>query len=385
MKYIAYLSILFCLAATAGQPERRKAWVIHNRVAGVPPTRAVLLQMEQALNANNTDQAVEMAMNHPNFTNLVLKNWFKPWSNQAQSMSTPLNDFVATAVGMIRDNRPFDEILYGDHIYFAPPENLAANNITNVAAFARNNNDHYRDLENRSLNWVAPLQYVNQSQLTSITDTAGAITTRAFGEAYFQAGTNRRMTRFVFMNFLCRDFEQLHDTTIPDFRVRRDVERNPGDDSRTYKNKCVGCHAGQDGLGGAWAYFDFTNGQTQHTPQQVRGKMNQNGQFYPAGYITADDSWINLWNQGQNANLGWDPTIPNTGNGARSLGRMLAKTRAFGECMVSRSWELMCNRKFKSDEQDIKKELTDRFMGQQRYNMRQLFASTLNECVTDEN
>lgn len=385
MKYIAYLSILFCLAATAGQPERRKAWVIHNRVAGVPPTRAVLMQMEQALNANNTDQAVQMAMNHPNFTNLVLKNWFKPWSNQAQSMSTPLNDFVATAVGLIRDNRPFDEILYGDHIYYAPPENLAANNITNVADFARNNNDHYRDLENRSLNWVAPLQRVNQSQLTTIADTAGAITTRAFGEAYFQAGTNRRMTRFVFMNFLCRDFEQLHDVTRPDFRVRRDVERNPGDDSRTYKNKCVGCHAGQDALGGAWAYFDFNNGQTQHTPGQVRGKMNQNGQFYPEGHVTVDDSWLNLWNQGQNAALGWDPTVPSNGNGARSVGRMLAKTRAFGECMVSRSWELMCNRKFKSDEQEIKRELTDRFMGQQQYNMRQLFASTLNECVTDEN
>src|SRR5690606_19710282 len=149
--------------------------------------------------------------------------------------------------------------------------------------------------------WVAPLLRVPQSGANNITDTAGAITTRAFGEAYFQAGTNRRMTRYVFMNFLCRDFEQLHDVTRPDFRVRRDVERNPGDDSRTYKNKCVGCHAGQDGLGGAWAYFTFNNGQTVHTPGQVQGKMNQNSQFFPSGYRTTDDSWINLWAEGQNS------------------------------------------------------------------------------------
>lgn len=385
MKAITWLVLVVCLSAHAGLSERRKAWVLHNRVTGVPPAADVLTQMEADLMANNPEAAITRAMAHPHFTNLVLKNWFKPWSNQAQSMSTPLNDFVATAVGLIRDNEPFDQILYADVLYHAPPEALAAAGIANVAAWARNSNDHYRDLENRSFNWVAPLQRVSQSQLTTVTDTAGAITTRAFGEAFFQAGTNRRMTRFLFMNFLCHDFEQLHDVTIPDFRVRRDVERNPGDDSRTYKNKCVGCHAGQDALGGAWAYFDYTNGQTQYTANTVRAKMNQNGQFYPQGFVTTNDSWMNLWVSGLNSRLGWDPNTPTRGNGARSLGRMLAKSRAFGECMVSRSWELMCNRKFKTDEQALKKELTDEFMGPQNYNMRALFASTLNKCVIDEN
>lgn len=387
MKYLVYLSLVLCAYAEAGQLERRKAWVVHNRIAGVPPTPMILDQMEQDIIANRMGDAVTRAMAHPNFLNIVLKNWFKPWSNQAKSAAGPLNDFVATAVGMVRDNVPFDQILYGDILYHA---NAAA--IANVDPYAVDSNEHYSDLEREAANWVAPLQRVSQTSMNSIGDSAGAITTRAFGEAYFSAGTNRRMTRYLFINFLCRDFEQLHDVTLPDLRVRRDVERNPGDDSRTYKNKCVGCHAGQDGLGGAWAYFNFSNGRVVYTPGQVQGKMNQNGNFYPDGWVTTNDSWINFWALGQNASLGWDPAVPSTrmdgapsGNGARQLGRSLAKTRAFSECMVARSWELLCMRKLKASEADIKEELANEFMGPQNYNMRSLFASTLNRCVTDEN
>jgi hypothetical protein len=380
MKYLAYFALVLCLPVFAGQIERHKAWIIHNRVAGVPPTPTVLNQMEQDLNSGNSDAAIAKAKAHPNFTSILQKNWFNPRSNQARSAGGQLNDFVATAVGMIRDNVPFDEILYGDILYHA---NGAA--IANVPNYAMNNNDHYRELENRVDNWVAPLMRVSQSANNGVADTAGAITTRAFGEAYFQAGTNRRMTRYVFMNFLCRDFEQLHDVTIPDYRVRRDVERDPGGDSRTFKNKCVGCHAGQDALGGAWAYFNFTNGQVQHTPGNVQGKMNQNGQFFPDGFVTTDDSWLNLWASGQNRVLGWDPGTPTRGNGARSIGRMLAKSKAFGECMADRSWELLCMRKFKSSEKDVKEDLAQYFMTDANYNMRMLFAATLNKCVIDEN
>ncbi|MBY0516311.1 MAG: hypothetical protein K2P81_05350, partial [Bacteriovoracaceae bacterium] len=63
----------------------------------------------------------------------------------------------------------------------------------------------------------------------------------------------------------------------------------------------------------------------------------------------------------------------------------MAKSRAFVECMVDRSFELLCMRKIKSTEKDIKTELTDNFIGTQNYNMKSLFASTLSKCVTDEN
>lgn len=383
MKKFIYLTLLLSTIVHAGQPERSKAWKIHNRIAGVPPAPQVLNQMEQELIAGRIEGAVNIAMNHRGFTNVVLKNWLKPWSNVAQSSAVPLNDFVATAVGLIRDDESFDQILYSDVIYHAPNSG-----INNVAAYARDSNDHYAQLETRALeqnrDWVAPLVRVSQSSMNMIPDTAGAITTRAFGEAYFSAGTNRRMTRFLFINFLCHDFEELHDVTIRDDRVRQDVERNPGNDSRTYRNQCVGCHAGQDALGGAWAYFNFANNSVQYNSTRVDPKMHVNSYFYPEGFRTADDSWVNYWASGQNAKLGWDPNTPIQGRGARSLGLMLSKTRAFGECMASRSWELLCMRKMKPSEKPIKSELADEFIAS-NYKMKQLFAATLDRCVTDEN
>ncbi len=383
MKKFIGLALLLSSALHAGQPERSKAYKIHNRIAGVPPTPQVLNQMEQALNGGRMEEAVTIAMAHRGFTNTVLKNWLKPWSNVAKSTAVPLNDFVATAIGLIKEDESFDQILYGDVLYHAPNPV-----ITGVDAYARNSNNHYAQLESRGLeqdlDWVAPLVRVSQTVMTTIPDTAGAITTRAFGEAYFTAGTNRRMTRFLFVNFLCHDFEELHDITVRDDRVRQDVERNPGNDSRTYRNQCVGCHAGQDALGGAWAYFNFTNNQVQHNSTRVEPKMHVNSTFYPEGFRTMDDSWKNYWAQGQNAKLGWDPNTPLTGNGARSLGMMLSKTRAFGECMASRSWELLCMRKMKPSEKPIKQELAQDFINS-NYKMKQLFAATLDRCVTDEN
>lgn len=382
MKTFIVMTCLVPVLAFAGQIERQKAWTIHNRIAGVPPTPAVLGQMEMDLMSGNTEMAVNRAMAHDNFLAVVMKNWFKPWSNQEQTIEVELNDFVTLAVGMVRDGRNFKEILSADVLYTGNKTVM-----TTIADFANDNNNHYRDMErNFSTTWPKDIMRVSQSGTTGMTvaGVAGAISTRGFGEAYFQAGTNRRMTRFLFKNFLCKDFEQVHDVTIPDYRVRRDVERNPGNDSRTYKNKCVGCHAGQDGLGGAFAYYNYSGNQVRYTPGNVQGKMNQNGSFYPDGYVTTNDSWVNLWATGQNASLGWDSATPKNGNGAASLGRMIANSRAFGECMSSRAFELLCMHKPKEEDKDIISDLTDDFMGQQNYDMKKLFASTLTKCVVEE-
>jgi hypothetical protein len=92
---------------------------------------------------------------------------------------------------------------------------------------------------------------------------------------------------------------------------------------------------------------------------------------------------MNLWASGQNAKLGWSPNEPLSGNGPRSLGRMLSRTRAFAECMAARSWELLCMRKLKPEEKDIKTELATEFMT--NYNVKNLFIATIDRCVTDEN
>ena len=89
------------------------------------------------------------------------------------------------------------------------------------------------------------------------TPAAGIMTSRAGACRSFQDGTNRAMFRFTLMNHLCTDLEPLKDASRTPDRVRRDVSRSPGGDSRLFLNTCVGCHAGMDGMAGAFAYYEW--------------------------------------------------------------------------------------------------------------------------------
>lgn len=384
MKKIFFMSSLILLSAQTLAGPRERAWKMHNRLAGVPPKQEVLDEMTSLISSGDAEGAAHLAMQNPSFYNITLKNWIKPWSNRDQTPRVPMNDYVATILGVIRDNTPFDKILYDDVIYVladvARPQTLEG--------YSNSNNNHYRDAENRNIDFSDPnngLVSRSQSSVTGLASTAvaGVTTTRNSGVNYFQAGTNRRVNRFIFMNYLCKDYEDLHDITIPDFRVARDVERNPGGDSRTYKNRCVGCHAGQDGLRGAYAYYNFNNDMLTYSPGQVQGKFNQNN-YFAQGFVTTDDNWINLWATGQNANVGWRGAM--SGNGAQSIGRMFAKSRAFSQCMAKRVFKLVCMRDVVSaaDVSRVSQMATEFELGD-NYSMKNLIAKTSAGCVIDEN
>lgn len=326
------------------------------------------------------EDAAEIAMEHPNFYNVVLKNWIKPWSNREQTSRTELNDYVATVIGLIRDSDqiPFTEVLHGDILYTVTYD---VNGVPST--YSPTTNTHYIEAERRNINLMANLMRQTQSAMTGIPADAvsGVITTRAAGEAFFTAGTNRRVNRFNFINYLCRDYEALHDVNLPDFRVRRDVERNPGGDSRTYRNKCVGCHSGQDALGGAYAYYDFVGGRLVYTPNVVVTKMNHNI-YYRDGYVTTDDSWLNLWAQGQNSVLGWRGAT--SGRGVKELGQMLSRSKAFSQCMAKKVFHLVCLKEaINTDDVAAVNAHADRFE-QNNYNMKQLIAETSAGCVVNE-
>jgi hypothetical protein len=372
-KSLIIIILLQFSSLTIGQENhRQKAWQLHNRIAGVPPQVAVLDQMETLIRNNQVEQAAQLAMQNPLFYSLTLKNWFKSWSNAEESNRVELNDYVATAIGMIRDDIPFDSVLYGDHLYIFE-------NIPNLPAYSPSNNEHYGSAEQQGVNFVTSLVHTSQSALTGITDTAGVLTTRASGAAFLSAGTNRRLTRFTFMNYLCRDFEAVMDFNTPDIYVRRDVERDPGGDSRTYRNNCVGCHAGQDALGGAFSYFDFQNNRVVHAPGTVQAKINLNNLFED-GHVVQDARWHNLWHQGSNASLGFRGA--QEGYGARELGQMLARSEAFSQCMATRAFELVClNSPSGTAEITAIESLAARFEENNNYNMKNLIAGTAAACL----
>ena len=53
------------------------------------------------------------------------------------------------------------------------------------------------------------------------------------------------------------------DTSLPPDRIRQDVSRSPGGDSRIFLNNCIGCHSGMDPFAQAFAYYDYDNGSAE--------------------------------------------------------------------------------------------------------------------------
>ena len=160
------------------------------------------------------------------------------------------------------------------------------------------------------------------------------------------AGTNRAMFRFTVLNHLCRNLEEIKDTTLPVDRIRQDVSRSPGGDSRIFRNNCVGCHAAMDPMAQAFAYYNYdeAGGRLVYTPNQVQPKYLINADNFKAGYITPDDHWENRWRVCQNSLLGWNMSLPGKGEGAKSMGQELANSDAFVQCQVEKVFKTVCFR-----------------------------------------
>ena len=61
--------------------------------------------------------AAHIATQNASFYNVTLKNMAVPWTNRDQTVFAPLNDYVATFIGMVRDNVPFNTALSSDLTY----------------------------------------------------------------------------------------------------------------------------------------------------------------------------------------------------------------------------------------------------------------------------
>jgi len=381
---ILCIALIFATASTAlaGPTEREQAFRIHNRLAGVPPSEGVLTSMESDLNGPNPDPiaAAHTAMDNPNFYTVTVKNFAAPWTNRDQSVFVPLNDYTTLVIGMVRDGVPFTEVLSADLLYTHAGQGLPS----------ASSNAHYDNLEQamRDPNFDPQTDLVPTTQSaaygTPSTATAGAMTTRAAAEAFFVAGTNRAMFRFTLMNHMCTDLEGVHDTTLVPDRIRQDVSRSPGGDSRVFMNNCIGCHSGMDPLAQAFAYYDYDEvlGRMLFTNGTVASKYFNNDTTFEDGFITPDDEWNNYWRVGQNANLGWDINLPGSGTGAKTLGQELAATQAFAQCQVTKVFRNVCLREpvDGADRVEIAT-MTGNFTGAYGYDLKEVFAASAAYCM----
>jgi hypothetical protein len=340
--------------------------------------------MEALVTGGNPLGAANIATQAPSFYNVTLKNMAVPWTNRDQSVFAPLNDYVATFIGMVRDDVAFNTALSADLTYTVSGVSPAA---------SPSNNTHYETAETGAVNLFTQLTPTTQSSVQGIpaSATAGFITSRAASEAFFIDGTNRAMFRFTMMNHMCRDMEQVHDTSLPPDMIRQDVSRSPGGDSRIFLNNCIGCHSGMDPLSRAFAYYDFDNGTADapgsmrlvYTAGTVHSKYFNNNTNFAPGFVTPDDAWENRWRQGQNSLLGWSGSLSGRGTGAKSMGEELANSNAFAQCQVEKVFKTVCFRApgNATDRAQVVT-LTNNFKSN-GYRLKQVFAETAVYCMGD--
>lgn len=375
---------------------------IHDRITGVPASEAFIdtwaPPVPQVLSqADARDVALE-AMNDSAFYDVTLKNMATPWTNRDFTVFAPLNDYTATFVGLVRDDQDFRQALYGDVIYIANPS-------LGLVGYSNSSNAHYEALENSPNSLQTALVRRDQSAVTGLPAdaTAGLMTTRAAAKAFFIAGTNRANFRYTLLNHLCNDLEQVKDITRPADRIRQDISRSPGGDSRIYMNNCIGCHSGMDPLAQAFAYYDYVynpdvdeegeNGQISYngvgsidpeTGTRVKAKYHINSNNFKPGFVTPDDSWMNYWRHGPNLHLGWDDGLPGNGNGAKSMGEELSHSRAFSQCQVEKVFKNVCLRPPVDDaDRSQLATMVNNFEGSHQYRLKQVFADAAVYCMGD--
>ncbi len=425
-------------SAFAGSTEQAKR--IHDRLAGVPPTNEVLCAMawyidnaaDPKAGAEQAAQLIMATSNPPDpsgtscnasgtidtsesrkaFYSTSLKNFVMPATNEAQTAFAPLNDYVATVIGMIRDDVPFDEVLSKDILYRGVVGGLPALNAAS--------NAHYEALEAGAYDLSSSAVLDSQSQvgyLPAGAEPAGVVTTRAASLAFFSGGTNRLMWRATSMNYLCRDLEEMKDTTRPPDRIRQDVSRSPGGDSSIFLNACLGCHAGMDPLVGAYAYYDHTLDENGEPSDGMLWKANSsmfpgddpndpslttltngvtqkyriNSSNFEYGYVTVDNHWTNYWRKGPNEALEWGwsqrlgaaaPGEKAEGYGPASLGEEVTSTRAFAKCQVEKVYKHVCFRDPITTEGSVVDTIATAFKNS-TYNMKTVFAKVAAQCMGD--
>ena len=360
------------LLANSGS-DKVTAVRMYNRIVGMPPTAEIISKMSALIAKGKRAEAALLATDSFGFYNIKLRHMFSAWSNTGGSSDVNLNDMVATMIGMVRDDIPFNLVLSGNFIYVGktaglPPYSLADNN-------------HYVQLQRLDLR--SALEKKKQSEVTNLPEAAhaGVLSTRAFAQAFFSAGTNRRATAFTLEYFLCRNMDSLHDTSIPDAKVRHDVSRLPGDDRELYDNRCKGCHAAMDAVSGWSSYYDFENGAAIYTPGSVAEKiLDADATQYPDGHRPNDDSFENLWiSSDKDSGVGWKDIAQ--GKGAKDYGYMLAASDSFASCMATQVWQQVCLVTPKQKKEIAARDELGREFIKQNYNLKQLFAATAARCL----
>lgn len=332
-------------------------------------------RMVKFVQQGKTSDALAMMMKEDGFLHVRIRNFAAPFSSKDYSTLEPLNDLQALIIGITRDDLDARLILTGD-IRYSGDEKFSLPDVS------MKNNDHYAYFESAGLSFSSDLKKYDR-QWPNFDEAAGAFSTRAWAKINFDMGTNRRNVPNSFHVFLCSHIDSWKTRGVPDIYVRRDVTRNNGGDPAVYQNFCRNCHGLMDGMGGAFAKFDFTDGSIQFTKDGVMEKMNQHPDVYPEGYVTSDDSWENMLYYNPTIDFGW--RTPVKGQGLKQFADMLANSKAYSSCLVKKVYQEICGTAINEAAPELLEPLRTKFENN-NYKIKSLISNIASErkCISPE-
>lgn len=375
---------------------------IVERLSGtkVPADHPLLIEATAALRAGNRLGAAQAGTKHPGFLNTTVKLMALKMSTREETIRLLLNDFAASFIGTVRDNRDARELLTGNFYYAGNPATYmtlvgSANIAENDIDFIRNNK-HYENLENSKIDiasilvrrngqLVAGRTQVNGENTDIVqanTDPAGVLTSTTFVRAHADAGTNRRLVEYAFREFMCVPLEEWADASASDAWIGRDIDRFPGGDHQKFQTSCKSCHTVMDGFRGAFSKWSFEGGLPINATSRpdrfdattgVSSKLNKNGSVFPGGYVTRSEAFVNNARGPANEALfGWRE-FATGGAGVKGFGQAIAHSRRFSQCMVKRVYDSVCRADLNlKTEIGFVQPFATRFE-ERKYNLRELY------------
>ena len=356
-------------------PEEIYAYKLYARLTGtgISLENPRFKRIVKLIRGKDFKQAAQIITAEEKFLEVRVRNFAAPFSSKDFSSTEPFNDLQALIVGVVRDELDARLILTGDFRYSAKPG-------LGLPAVSTSENDHYLKFEEGRYNYDTDLIQVSP-QWENKDTAAGAFTSRAWAKVNFDAGTNRRSVKNAIEVFLCTPIDTWKTRAVPDMFVRRDVDRAPGGNPATYQNNCRSCHSIMDGLAGSFAKADFVNGAVTLNNDTITAKMNQNGNVYPEGYVTTDDSWTNLLIYNSAIDFGWRSEM--TGQGIVTFAKMLAESKAYIKCLVQKVFTEVCGAGINDVNPELLPQLVENFENDKR-NLKNLFSEIAisSACLT---
>ncbi len=132
-------------------PELKRAHLIYKRITGLntPIYNPIVIEMADRLKAaGSIDEevaAARLATADNFFYNITVRDMAARMSTRDQTVNTPLNDMVATIIGVARDDIPATQLLTGNFYYYGRPD--LTNAPMDLAKDFLLSNNHYQVLE----------------------------------------------------------------------------------------------------------------------------------------------------------------------------------------------------------------------------------------------